>query len=445
MSIEDRPAADEAVADEVTAGESGSKDGRSGADAPAWRPPPGPVPASTASGQDAGTNGGEPPPPDTGPGPAEPPPQRSVERDSPESPLSSPSDAAAASEAPAANAEDSTDGRHVSDASANDATVEAAGESASPAQPTDSTRSAQPPEAEMPPALDDANPAPEAEAPPSPGGADEARDEHGPDAAPPDATQDRASAQAGDDWLRLVEEGWDARDTDVTRIGEPRPDVGPGDLDDTGVADAALADTFVDGGQPVAPTVDMPIAPAAPPSEGRPKLRRSRRRARHRRRVRRGLRVRQRLWAIDPWSVFKVSLLFYVSVFLIVMVAGTLLWNVGRSSGTIERAEGFITGLGAYGECVDEADVPDDTDALSDADCPDGQVRIDGFELDDGTIFRVAAIGGAVLVVAGSVGNVLMVVLLNLINEVTGGLRHTVVREPVRRHPTRSNDLDVGG
>jgi hypothetical protein len=217
--------------------------------------------------------------------------------------------------------------------------------------------------------------------------------------------------------------------------------------DDSPPTESTLADTFVDRlppPPPPAPTIDLPFAPPVPPQQRRLKLRRSRR-GRHRRRVRRGLRVRQRLWRVDPWSVFKISLLFYASVFLIVMVAGTLLWNVGRSSGTIDRLEGFITGLGAYGECVPEEEVPDDTDALSDSDCQEGEVRIDGFELDDGTIFRVAAIGGAILVGVGSVGNVLMVVLLNLINEVTGGLRHTIVREPVRRPPpSRSNDADVG-
>ena len=53
--------------------------------------------------------------------------------------------------------------------------------------------------------------------------------------------------------------------------------------------------------------------------------------------------------------------------------------------------------------------------------------------LDDGLLFRAAAIGGTILVVAGSIGNVLLTVLLNLLNEVTGGLRHTVIREPVAR------------
>jgi hypothetical protein len=39
----------------------------------------------------------------------------------------------------------------------------------------------------------------------------------------------------------------------------------------------------------------------------------------------------------------------------------------------------------------------------------------------------------AILVTAGSIGNVLLTVLINLLNELTGGLRHTIVKEPVRR------------
>jgi hypothetical protein len=151
------------------------------------------------------------------------------------------------------------------------------------------------------------------------------------------------------------------------------------------------------------------------------------------RKARRGLRVRQRLWSIDPWSVFKLSVLFYICVCLIVVVAGTLLWNVGRSVGTIDDVENFITRMGAYGTCTLKAEVPAGTPFEQDDDCADDEVLVGGYKFDDGTIFRVAAIGGGILVVAGSIGNVLMVVLLNLLNELTGGLRYTVVKEPIPR------------
>jgi Transmembrane domain of unknown function (DUF3566) len=151
------------------------------------------------------------------------------------------------------------------------------------------------------------------------------------------------------------------------------------------------------------------------------------------RRSRRGLRVNQRLWSIDPWSVFKVSALFFLCVGLIVLVAGTLLYNVGRSAGTIDQAESFVTRLGAYGNCTAKADLPKGTDFEEDDDCGDGEVLVGGFKLDDGTLFRAAAFGVGILVIAGSIGTVLLTVLVNLLNEMTGGLRHTVIREPVGR------------
>jgi hypothetical protein len=157
---------------------------------------------------------------------------------------------------------------------------------------------------------------------------------------------------------------------------------------------------------------------------------RSRRRAQHVKKGRRGLRVKQRLWSIDPWSVFKVSALFYICVCLIVLVAGTLLWNVGRSVGTVDEVESFVTRMGAYGTCTLKAEVPAGTEFETDDDCAEGEVLVGGFQVDDGALFKMAAIGGGVLVVAGSIGNVLMIVLLNLLNELTGGLRYTIVKEP---------------
>ena len=185
-------------------------------------------------------------------------------------------------------------------------------------------------------------------------------------------------------------------------------------------------DLGTDGADPSGDGAEEPVTPRRLAGRVRP------RRA-HRPKARRGLRVRQRLWSIDPWSVFKLSVLFYICVCLIVVVAGTLLWNVGRSVGTIDDVESFVTRMGAYGTCTLKAEVPAGTEFEEDDDCADGEVLVGGFKFDDGTLFRVAAIGGGILVVAGSIGNVLMVVLLNLLNELTGGLRYTIVKEPIAR------------
>ena len=180
-------------------------------------------------------------------------------------------------------------------------------------------------------------------------------------------------------------------------------------------------------------TVEPPPAPVLVPP-GAPAGRRARHTAaRADKASRRGLRVNQRLWSIDPWSVFKISVLFYLSLGLIILVAGTLLYNAGRSVGTVDEFESFVTRMGAYGTCTAKADLPAGTEFEEDDDCGDGQVLVGGFKIDDGTLFKAAAIGMAILVTAGSIGNVLLTVLINLLNELTGGLRHTIVKEPVRR------------
>ena len=190
---------------------------------------------------------------------------------------------------------------------------------------------------------------------------------------------------------------------------------------------------------PPGPAADVPPPPVLVPQEGGLRRRgRHLQAARADRASRRGLRVNQRLWSIDPWSVFKISVLFYMCLGLIILVAATLLYNAGRSVGTIDQVESFVTRMGAYGECTPQADLPAGTEFEEDDDCAEGSVLVGGFTIDDGILFKAAAIGGAILVVAGSIGNVLLTVLINLLSELTGGLRHTVIKEPVRRPPSGS-------
>ena len=184
---------------------------------------------------------------------------------------------------------------------------------------------------------------------------------------------------------------------------------------------------------PAAPSVEPPPPPVLVPAGPTPRRRGRHAAARADKASRRGLRVNQRLWSIDPWSVFKISVLFYLSLGLIILVAGTLLYNAGRSVGTVDQVESFVTRMGAYGTCTAQAELPEGTEFEEDDDCADGQVLVGGFEVDDSILFKAAAIGGTILVIAGSIGNVLLTILINLLNELTGGLRHTIIKEPVRR------------
>ena len=130
-----------------------------------------------------------------------------------------------------------------------------------------------------------------------------------------------------------------------------------------------------------------------------------------RRRVRlQARRVRRIVRHIEVWSVLKVSILFYACLWAVFLIAGFMIWGVAESSGTVGKLETLITELFA----------------------------LDTFTFDGRQIFRGYALGGLVLAVAGSTLNVLMCLLFNLISDLTGGIRITMVEEEtVRPTPPR--------
>ena len=114
---------------------------------------------------------------------------------------------------------------------------------------------------------------------------------------------------------------------------------------------------------------------------------------------------------IEPWSVLKVSLIFYFCAWAIMLFVGFTLWNLAVSSGLVDKIENFVVELFA----------------------------LQSFQINGDQIFRIAAVGGLVLVVAVSGLTVLGAVLFNLISDVTGGVRLTVVEEETARpRPRRS-------
>jgi hypothetical protein len=130
----------------------------------------------------------------------------------------------------------------------------------------------------------------------------------------------------------------------------------------------------------------------------------------------RARKVRRLVRHVEPWSVLKISLIFYFCLWVILLIAGVILWSLAVSSGTVDNIETFVTELFA----------------------------LESFTFNADQIFRASAIGGLVLVVAGAGFTVLMAVLFNLISDVTGGMRFTVVEEetarprPKRIRPRRS-------
>jgi cytochrome c biogenesis protein CcdA len=59
-----------------------------------------------------------------------------------------------------------------------------------------------------------------------------------------------------------------------------------------------------------------------------------------------GRRVRRVIRKLDTWSVLKVSVLFYLSLVVVVVLAGVLLWLVGSTVGAIDNVEKFMRAIG---------------------------------------------------------------------------------------------------
>ncbi|MGI9022391.1 MAG: DUF3566 domain-containing protein [Acidimicrobiales bacterium] len=112
---------------------------------------------------------------------------------------------------------------------------------------------------------------------------------------------------------------------------------------------------------------------------------------------------------IDPWSVLKLSVVFYVTLYCILLVAAVLLWTAANTTGLRDNVEGFIADLIASGQ----------------------------FHFVAGELLRAGAVGGAILVVLGTAANVMLAVLYNLISDMVGGLSVVVEERGVAgRRPT---------
>ena len=117
-------------------------------------------------------------------------------------------------------------------------------------------------------------------------------------------------------------------------------------------------------------------------------------------RVRRVTRV---LRHVDPWSVFKVAIVFNIVLYIVLITAGVLLWNVAYATGTVDNLERFFESFG-----------------WSD------------FEFHGGEIFHSAWIAGLFGVIGLTGAAVLAATLFNLITDLVGGVRMTVLEEEVQ-------------
>ena len=182
---------------------------------------------------------------------------------------------------------------------------------------------------------------------------------------------------------------------------EQRPASPPAGAPSTG--EARFADTEAESGSPSGTGAAEPLLtprprPAPRTAVGRAYQTRANRRLRARR-------VRRLVRHVEPWSVLKVSLILYFCAWAIMLFVGVTLWNLAVNSGLVADVEGFVVELFA----------------------------LESFKVNADQIFRIAAVGGLVLVLAASGLTVLGAVLFNLISDVTGGVRLTVVEEETAR------------
>jgi Transmembrane domain of unknown function (DUF3566) len=117
---------------------------------------------------------------------------------------------------------------------------------------------------------------------------------------------------------------------------------------------------------------------------------------------------------VDTWSVFKVALVFNVFFYAVAMVAGVLLWQVAYATGTIDNVEKFFEGFGW-----------------------------ESFDFNGGQIFHNAWIAGLFVAVGLTGLAVLMATLFNLITDLVGGIRLSVLEEEVRSRAERGTERVV--
>jgi hypothetical protein len=124
---------------------------------------------------------------------------------------------------------------------------------------------------------------------------------------------------------------------------------------------------------------------------------------RRRPRVRRVTRV---IRTVDTWSVFKVATVFAAVLYVSGLLSGVLLWNVAYATGTVDNAERFMESFGWQ-----------------------------TFEFKGGEIFHDAWIIG-LFAAAGLVGLiVLAAATFNLVSDLVGGVRVTVLEEEMVVRP----------
>jgi len=116
---------------------------------------------------------------------------------------------------------------------------------------------------------------------------------------------------------------------------------------------------------------------------------------------------------IDPWSVFKVTLVFHLALYVMVLISSILIWNVANATGTVDNVERFMESFGW-----------------------------DTFRFDGGQIFHNLWILGLFFVFLLTGLAVVMAAVFNLIADLVGGVRVSVLEEEVVARVVEGHPLD---
>ena len=112
-------------------------------------------------------------------------------------------------------------------------------------------------------------------------------------------------------------------------------------------------------------------------------------------------RVRRVIRRVDPFSVLKLAFFFNLCVFAMCLVAAVLLWSAAIGAGSTDNIESFVVDIG-----------------------------FEDFKLVGADLFRGFFVFGGALVIAFTVFAMLLALLFNLISDIVGGIRLTVI-EPL--------------
>lgn len=213
---------------------------------------------------------------------------------------------------------------------------------------------------------------------------------------------DRRTVTRGDTALPVDRPGAArVRNGDASASSIAVPEIVPATSDDPsvpaqrapgGVADPDATESWVESGSP-------PVVIGTPTGASAPLRVRGRRP-----RVRKVTRVVRHL---DPWSTFKVALVFSTVLYGVLLTSGVLLWRVAANTGTLDNVERWFTQFGW-----------------------------ESFELNGGEIYHNAWIAGLFGAVALTGFIVLLATLFNLVSDMVGGVRVTVLEEEVVERTT---------